>query len=143
VAAAWKSPTKPPAPELRPGDTMTLYMLALAGNDGRAVDAAHVASFGKARLLSISRPARAMTPAPALAATRPPVTRDPGALAALLLHTLDTQDGAGVVLADFDSEEFAADVVARMAALGRRVTWPGRTSRRTLRSIIRSRVSRS
>jgi hypothetical protein len=122
---------------------MAIYMLALAGNDKRAADAAHAASLGRARLLSISRPARAMTPAAALAATRPPVTRDPGALAAHLLHTLDAQDGAGVVVADFDSEEFAADVVARMAALGRRVTWPGKTSRLTLRSIIRSRVSRS
>lgn len=112
---------------------MTTYLLALTGNDRRAADAAHAASLGKARLLSISRPARATTLAPAPAATRAPVTRDPGVLAALLLHTLDTQDGAGVVLADFDSEEFAADVLARIAASGRRVTRPGRTSRFRLR----------
>jgi hypothetical protein len=112
---------------------MAIYMLALTGNDKRAADAAHAASLGKARLLSISRPGREMAPSEQGAATRAPVTRDPGALAALLLHTLDAQDGAGVVLADFDSEEFAAAVVARIAALGRRVTRPRRRLRFNLR----------
>ena len=41
------------------------------------------------------------------------------------MRTLDIQDGTGVVLADFHSEEFAADVVARIAALGRAVTCTG------------------
>ena len=112
---------------------MATYMLALTGDEKRTANAARWARFGKTRLLSISRPARGTAPSEQGEAARAPVARDPGALAALLLHTLDAQDGAGVVLADFDSEEFAADVVARIAALGRRVTRPGQSSRFNLR----------
>jgi len=68
---------------------------------------------------------------------RTPVTRDPAALAALLVRTLDLQDGAGVVMADFDSEEFAAAVVARIAALGRSVTRSGDSARPAWTSVVR------
>ena len=120
---------------------MTTYMLALAGDEAKA---AHWAGLREARLLSVSRPPRgsAMVDAETLDADRAPVTRDPAALAALLVHTLDVQDGAGVVLADFDSEEFAADVVFRITALGRRVTWPGRLTRFGLGWIVRSPFAR-
>jgi hypothetical protein len=135
---------------------MTTYMLALAGDEERATDAAHWASFREARLLSVSRPLHEMAnrsegggivatshaPLDPLAADRARVTRDPAALAAYLVRTLDLQDGAGVVMADFDSEEFAAAVVARIAALGRRVTWPGKTSRFAFGSVVRPRFSR-
>jgi hypothetical protein len=82
------------------------------------------------------------TPLDPLAADRARVTRDPAALAAYLVRTLDLQDGAGVVMADFDSEEFAAAVVARIAALGRRVTGPGKTSRFAFGSVVRPRFTR-
>ncbi len=136
---------------------MTTYMLALTGDEERVANATHWASFRKATLLSVSRPPRetaarsecdsivvtahgALDAADAQGAW---VTRDPGALAALLVRTLDIQDGAGVVMADFDSEEFADAVVARIAALGRRVTCPGKTSRFAFSSIVRARAARS
>lgn len=135
---------------------MTTYMLALAGDEERAANAAHWASFRDARLLSVSRPLREMADRAGcdgsaatahglldpLAADRARVTRDPAALAALLVRTLDLQDGAGVVMADFDSEEFAAAVVARIAALGRRVTRPAKTSRFAFGSVVRPRFPR-
>jgi len=130
---------------------MTTYMLALAGDEERAANAAHWARFRDARLLSVSRPPREMADDSVatshalldpLAADRARVTRDPAALAAYLVRTLDLQDGAGVVMADFDSEEFAAAVVARIAALGRRVTSPGKTSRFAFGSVVRPRFSR-
>ena len=135
---------------------MTTYMLALAGDEARTADAAHWASFRDARLLSVSRPPREMSdragrdgraatalgPLDPLAADRARVTRDPAALAAYLVRTLDLQDGAGVVMADFDSEEFAAAVVDRIAALGRRVTCPGKTSRFAFGSVVRPRFTR-
>lgn len=133
---------------------MATYMLALTGDEKRAAEAAHWARFREARLLSVSRPARdAAAGDGAVAATRGPVdpvdadrawvTRDPAALAAILLRTLDLQDGAGVVMADFDSEEFAAAVLARIAALGRRVTSPGQTSRFAFGPVARPRFARS
>lgn len=122
---------------------MTTYMLALAGDEQRAAGATHWAGTGKARLLSVSRAARGMAPPGPIEAEHAPVTRDPAALAALLVRTLDLQDGAGVVRADFDSEEFAAAVVAGIAALGRRVTRPGTASRFAFGSVFRSRVPRS
>ncbi|MFL6700118.1 MAG: hypothetical protein ACJ8GJ_23350 [Vitreoscilla sp.] len=138
---------------------MTTYVLALTGDEERAADATHWARFRKARLLSVSRNAREPAPADTAGtdsivimahgsigqseAGPAQVTRDPAALAALLVRTLDIQDGAGVVLADFDSEEFAADVVARIAALGRAVTYPGKTSRFAFSSVVRARSSRS
>ncbi len=116
---------------------MTTYVLSLTGDEEKAADATHWATFRKARLVSISRSARERAPedtagsdrivitghgaVDALETRRAAVTRHPQALAALLVRTLDIQDGAGVVLADFDSEEFAADVVAHIAALGRDV----------------------
>ncbi len=120
---------------------MTTYMLALTGDEAKA---AHWAGVREARLLSVSRPPHgsALIDVTPPAADRAPVARDPAALAALLLRTLDLQDGAGVVLADFDSEEFAADVVARITALGRRVTRPGRFTRFGLGAIARSRFAR-
>lgn len=115
---------------------MTTYMLALSGDEQRAAEASRWASLRNARLLSVSRPSRASAgdgsvlaahdAGDPLDADRARVTRDPAALAALLVRTLDLQDGAGVVMADFDSEEFAAAVVARIAALGRSVTRPGK-----------------
>jgi hypothetical protein len=118
---------------------MTTYMLALSGDEQRAAEASRWASLRNARLLSVSRPTRgtagdgsvvaAHGAGEPLDADRARVTRDPAALAALLVRTLDLQDGAGVVMADFDSEEFAAAVVARIAALGRSVTRPGKSAR--------------
>ena len=124
---------------------MTTYVLSLTGDEEKAANATHWATFRKARLVSISRSVRASAPAEvegcdnivitghgpvdqgeSLCAS---VTRHPQALAALLVRTLDIQDGAGVVLADFDSEEFAADVVAQIAALGRHVKYTGRASK--------------
>ncbi len=138
---------------------MTTYMLALTGDEERAANATHWARFRKAKLLSVARSPReaasgdmAGTDSIVVMAhgsigqceTGPAqATRDPGALAALLVRTLDIQDGAGVVLADFDSEEFAADVVARIAALGRAVTYPGKTWRFAFSSVVRARSSRS
>jgi len=131
---------------------MTTYMLALGGDDQRLAEASRWAGLRNARLLSVSRPSRtraydgsvvaahgAVDP---LDAGRAGVTRDPAALAALLVRTLDLQDGAGVVMADFDSEEFAAAVVARIAALGRRVTRPGTSARSAWASVVRPRTWR-
>ncbi len=120
---------------------MTTYVLSLTGDEEKAANATHWARFRKAKLISVSR--RCIERAPAQDSIviteqgaidrhdddRAPYTRDAGALAALLVRTLDIQDGTGVVLADFDSDEFAADVVARIAALGRAVTCTGRVSR--------------
>jgi hypothetical protein len=120
---------------------MTTYVLSLTGDEEKATNATHWATFRKAKLVSISRSVRECAPVePAgsdsivitghgavepLESRRAAVTRHPQALAALLVRTLDIQDGAGVVLADFDSEEFAADVVAQIAALGRVVRCTG------------------
>jgi hypothetical protein len=131
---------------------MTTYVLALSGDERRATEASHWASFRSARLLSVSRPSRvtvsdatevaAHRVVDPLDAERARVTRDPAALAALLVRTLDLQDGAGVVMADFDSEEFAAAVVARIAALGRSVTRPGRSAQSSWISVVRRRTWR-
>ena len=131
---------------------MTTYVLALSGDERRAAEASHWASLRSARLLSVSRPSRvtasdgtqvaAHRAVDPLDADRARVTRDPAALAALLVRTLDLQDGAGVVMADFDSEEFAAAVVARIAALGRSVTRPGKGARPAWISIVRPRTWR-
>jgi len=131
---------------------MTTYMLALGDDWQWAAAASHWARSRGARLLSVSRPSRvaacegsgvaAIGAADPLAAERARVTRDPAALAALLVRTLDLQDGAGVVMADFDSEEFAAAVVARIAALGRSVTGPGKSGRSAWASVVRPRTWR-
>jgi len=122
---------------------MTTYLLALTGDEAKA---ARWAGSRPARLLSVSRAAPANTAsraAPASPASdRAPVVRDPAALAALLLRTLDLQDGAGVVAADFDSEEFAADVVARIKDLGRRVTPPSRRARSAFRALWAAAIGR-
>ena len=123
---------------------MTTYMLSLMGDEEKAANATHWATFRKARLVSVSRRPReraladaagsdsivitAHGPIEPLDPRQAAVTRHPHALAALLVRTLDIQDGAGVVLADFDSDQFAADVVAEIAALGRDVVCPGRAS---------------
>jgi len=123
---------------------MTTYVLSLTGDEEKAANATHWAKFRKARLVSISRSPRDRTHADMsgrdsivitahgaidqLETRRASVTRHPHALAALLVRTLDIQDGAGVVLADFDSEEFAADVVAEIAALGRDVSCSGQAA---------------
>ena len=118
---------------------MTTYVLSLTGDEEQAANATHWARFRRAKLLSISRnPAERASasgrdgifisehgPACERETRRAAGTHDPEALAALLVRTLDIQDGTGVVLADFHSEEFAADVVARIAALGRAVTCTG------------------
>ena len=119
---------------------MTTYVLSLTGDEEQAANATHWAKFRRAKLLSISRnPAERASasagrdgifisehgPACERETRRAAGTHDPEALAALLVRTLDIQDGTGVVLADFHSEEFAADVVARIAALGRAVTCTG------------------
>ncbi len=105
---------------------MTTYVLSLAGNERKAADATQWARYRSARLLSISRNPAARALADGAADRRSaddwPGARDAATLAALLLRTLDVQDGSGVVLADFDSDDVAADVVARMVALGRDVT---------------------
>ncbi len=123
---------------------MTTYVLSLTGDEEKAANATHWATFRKAKLVSISRSTRERSPADMtggdsivitghgcvdqLDSRCASVTRHPQALAALLVRTLDIQDGAGVVLADFDSDEFAADVVAQIAALGRDVKCAGRAS---------------
>ena len=138
---------------------MTTYVLSLTGDEEKAANATHWATFRKAKLVSISRRTPERPPAAAtgkdsivvtahgeldpLAAERAAATRHPQALAALLVRTLDIQDGAGVVLADFDSEEFAADVVAQIAALGRDVKCPGRASKFAFSAAVRSRVARA
>jgi hypothetical protein len=119
---------------------MTTYVLSLTGDEEKAANATHWARFRRAKMISVSRRAgEPAAPQPGRdsiviashgagderATSSNPATHDPAALAALLVRTLDIQDGTGVVLADFDSEEFAADVVARIAALGRRVTCTG------------------
>ena len=138
---------------------MTTYVLSLTGDEEKAVNATHWATFRKARLVSISRRTPGMPPAAGagkdsivvtahgevdpLDAERAAATRHPQALAALLVRTLDIQDGAGVVLADFDSEQFAADVVAEIAALGRDVVCPGRASAFAFGSRVGSRSWRA
>ena len=119
---------------------MTTYVLSLTGDEEQAANATHWARFRRAKLLSVSRSPGERA---SVAAERDSIvisghgsareretsratgTHDPEALAALLVRTLDIQDGTGVVLADFHSEEFAADVVARIATLGRAVTCTG------------------
>jgi hypothetical protein len=138
---------------------VTTYVLSLTGDEEKAANAAHWARFRKAKLISVSRGAGERTPAGmtgkdsiVVAAqgsadrretSRRPDMHDPEALAALLVRTLDIQDGAGVVLADFDNEEFAADVVARIAALGRDVTCTGQVANFPFGAGGRSRSSRS
>jgi hypothetical protein len=138
---------------------MTTYVLSLAGDEEKAANATHWASFRRAKLISVSREPREETPvdlppqdsivvvaqgsAERRERNRRPYARDPGALAALLVHTLDIQDGMGVVLADFDNEEFAADVVARIAALGRQVTCTGQVANFSFSARVRSRLWRS
>lgn len=123
---------------------MTTYVLSLTGDEEKAANATHWARFRRAKLISVSR--RPCEPAHAAAASRDSIlitaqgasgqpaqdrhtgTHDPEALAALLVRTLDIQDGTGVVLADFDNDEFAAAVVSRIAALGRAVTCTGQVA---------------
>ncbi|MDP9125271.1 MAG: hypothetical protein M3N82_11845 [Pseudomonadota bacterium] len=138
---------------------MTTYVLALTGDEEKAANATHWAKFRRAKLISVSRGASeaasaGMTrkdniiimsqgSADQCERSRRPDTRDPGALAALLVRTLDIQDGMGVVLADFDNEEFAADVVARIAGLGRDVTCTGQVANFAFSAGVRSRFSQS
>ena len=130
---------------------MTTYVLSLTGDEEKAANATHWATFRKAKLVSISRRTPEMPPA--AVASRDSIvvtahgaidplatTRHPQALAALLVRTLDIQDGAGVVLADFDSDDFAADVVAEIAALGRDVSWPGRAANFLFGARVRARA---
>lgn len=118
---------------------MTTYVLSLTGDEEKAANATHWARFRRAKMISVSRQGDEGTSdagrdsiviaehgaGDRRATSCNPSTHDPAALAALLVRTLDIQDGTGVVLADFDNEDFAADVVARIAALGRRVTCTG------------------
>jgi hypothetical protein len=118
---------------------MTTYVLSLIGDEEKSANATHWAKFRRAKMISVSRKGTERLPEAGRdsiviashgageqrATSCNPATHDPAALAALLVRTLDIQDGTGVVLADFDSEEFAADVVARIAALGRSVTCTG------------------
>ncbi len=138
---------------------MTTYVLSLTGDEEKAANATHWAKFRKAKLISVSRSA-SETAAAGMARKdnivilsqgsadhcdrrRGPDMHDPGALAALLVRTLDIQDGMGVVLADFDNEEFAADVVARIAALGRDVTCTGQVAKFAFSASVRARFSRA
>ena len=135
---------------------MTTYVLSLTGDEEKAANATHWTRFRQAKLISVSRSTSDSVPAdptgqdsiivrqPGTAEQRRRHgTHDPEALAALLLRTLDVQDGQGVVLADFDNEEFAADVVARIAALGRAVSCTGRVENFAPRASLRSRLGRA
>ena len=135
---------------------MTTYVLSLTGDEEKAANATHWAKFRRAQMISVSRhrgdASTAGTrrdgiviashgPADRCEANRSASTHDPAALAALLVRTLDIQDGTGVVLADFDNDEFAADVVARIAALGRAVTCTGKLSNISFGARVRSRFA--
>ena len=138
---------------------MTTYVLSLTGDEEKAANATHWAHFRKAKLISISRGTSEQRATDATArdsivitahgaieqrdTRHASVTRHPHALAALLVRTLDIQDGAGVVLADFDSEEFAADVVAEIAALGRDVCCSGRAANFAFSAGVRPRVAQA
>jgi len=138
---------------------MTTYVLSLTGDEEQAANATHWARFRRAKLISVSRRPGAREPADTterdglviaahglagrVDAPHATGTRDPAALAALLVRTLDIQDGTGVVLADFDNEEFAAAVVARIAALGRRVTCTGQVAKFAFVSRVWGRSSRA
>jgi hypothetical protein len=135
---------------------MTTYVLSLTGDEEKAANATHWARFRRARMISVSRnpagrsAAGTGTDSIVIAAhgaadrgetSRAASAHDPAPLAALLVRTLDIQDGTGVVLADFDNEEFAADVVARIAALGRAVTCTGKVSNFAFGARVRSRLA--
>ena len=134
---------------------MTTYVLSLTGDEEKAANATHWARFRKAKLISVSRrTGERVAGQDSIVITeqgahdadpseRSPYTRDAGALAALLVRTLDIQDGTGVVLADFDSDEFANDVVARIAALGRAVTCTSRVSRFSFAASVLPRFARA
>ena len=138
---------------------MTTYVLSLTGDEEKAANATHWAKFRRAKLISVSRRTGEAAPAPAAGkdsilitaqgragqceANTRPGTHDPEALAALLVRTLDIQDGMGVVLADFDNEEFAADVVSRIAALGRAVTCTGQVANFAFSARVWTRSSKS
>lgn len=137
---------------------MTTYVLSLTGDEEQAANATHWAKFRRAKLISVSRQGAERLSADTgrdsiviaahgagdqRATSCNPATHDPAALAALLVRTLDIQDGTGVVLADFDSEEFAADVVARIAALGRRVTCTGQVRNFSFGARVRPLFSRA
>lgn len=138
---------------------MTTYVLSLTGDEEKAANATHWARFRRAKLISVSRRPAEATDAPPPGTdsilitaqgrsghcdgdTRPGM-HDPQALAALLVRTLDIQDGTGVVLADFDNEEFAADVVSRIAALGRAVTCTGQVASLAFSARVWARSSKS
>ena len=97
---------------------MTTYVLSLTGDEEKAANATHWAKFRKAKFVSISR-----DPGP-----RPPANA-PG------------QDGMRVVLAHFDCEDYAADVVARIAALGREVVCSGKAASHAFSAGVRPRSS--
>ena len=135
---------------------MTTYVLSLTGDEEKAANATHWAKFRRARMISVSRKTGDRSPADTgrdsiviaahgsagqREASRASSTHDPDALAALLVRTLDIQDGMGVVLADFDNEEFAAAVVARIAALGRAVTCTGQVANFAFSARVRPRFS--
>jgi hypothetical protein len=134
---------------------MTTYVLSLSGDEQKAANATHWARFRRARLIPVAqqrgersagRDSIVITGQGALddpASRRAPCARDAGALAALLVRTLDIQDGTGVVLADVDSDEFAADVVARVAVLGREVTCTGQVSRFAFAASVLPRCARA
>ena len=123
---------------------MTTYVLSLTGDEEKAANATHWAKFRKARFVSVSRGPDPRPPAAAQGqdgivvvahgatgqaeTPRNPVQGGPEALAALLVRTLDIQDGMRVVLAHFDCEDYAADVVAQIAALGREVVCSGKAA---------------
>jgi hypothetical protein len=125
-------------------NAMTTYVLSLTGDEEKAANATHWTRFRKAKLVSVSRHPGPRPPADAPGlhgivvvahgatgqAETPgnPVQGGPEALAALLVRTLDIQDGTRVVLAHFDCEDYAADVVAQIAALGREVVCSGKAA---------------
>jgi hypothetical protein len=136
---------------------MTTYVLSLAGDEEKAANATHWAKFRKARFVSISRDPGPRPPADApgqdgivvvahgvtgqAETPRNPVQGGPEALAALLVRTLDIQDGMRVVLAHFDCEDYAADVVAGIAALGREVVCSGKAANHAFSAGVRPRSS--
>ena len=138
-------------------DAMTTYVLSLTGDEEKAANATHWAKFRKARFVSVSRGPGPRPPAAAegqdgivvvahgaadqAETPRHPVQGGPEALAALLVRTLDIQDGMRVVLAHFDCEDYAADVVAQIAALGREVTCPGKAAGYAFSAGVRPRSS--
>ena len=123
---------------------MTSYVLSLTGDEEQAANATHWAKYRKATFVPMSRGTGQAASTDATGRDgfvivahgsadqaemrRNPVKAAPEALAALLVRTLGIQDGMRVVLANFDCEDYAADVATQIAALGRDVSCTGQAA---------------